>query len=201
MKYFLFLSILLLTVCRVTAQAPQLLNFQGVARNTAGNVIAAQNIAVRLTIRDNTATGTALYSETRLVATNAFGLFNIIIGSTGATNVTGSMATVNWAANPKFLQVEIDATGGPNFTALGTSRLVSTPYALYAASAHALGQCSGRPYGQLPCTVTGQYCGYGRQLRQRRHLPRFYRRQQGAYHRRIFLTVTINRCTFRPGRR
>src|SRR5690606_10220579 len=44
----------------------------------------------------------------------------------------GTLASVNWAAGNKYLQVEIDITGGADFKDVGTAQLMSVPFALYA---------------------------------------------------------------------
>ena len=77
--------VILITV--VKAQAPQQLNYQGVARNASGNPITYQNITVRISVIDSAAGGQTVYHETRRVMTNYVGLFNIVIGNQGATNV------------------------------------------------------------------------------------------------------------------
>lgn len=118
------------------AQAPQFINYQGVARNASGVPFSNQTISVRLTIRDGSSAGAALYSETRSVLTNQFGIFTIVINSAGATAVSGNFTTINWGAAARFLQVEIDPAGGSSFTNLGASQLLSVPYALYAGSAN-----------------------------------------------------------------
>ena len=43
------------------AQASQKFNYQGVARDNSGNVLANQNISLRLTIHQGTITGTVVY--------------------------------------------------------------------------------------------------------------------------------------------
>ena len=133
MKQFLFILLISLPLS-IWAQSPQQFNYQAVARNAAGNILANQNIAVKLSIRDASATGTIQYSETRAVTTNQFGLFTISIGSGGTTAATGSMSAVTWASGNKYLQVELDPAGGSSFLNMGTSQLLSVPYALYAAS-------------------------------------------------------------------
>ena len=79
-----------------TAQVPNKFNYQAVARNSTGQAIANQNIAVRFSILDGSATGAVAYSETRTMTTSGLGMFSVVIGSTGGTNIIGSIATTNW---------------------------------------------------------------------------------------------------------
>lgn len=135
MKKSLILFFLFVKLFVGFAQTPQAFNYQGVARNASNVVQANKTIKVRFTIRTGTATGTSLYSETRSVATNANGLFNVIIGSAGATNVTGNFANIDWTAASRWLQTEIDINNGTTFTNLGAVQMQSVPYALAANTA------------------------------------------------------------------
>ncbi|MBL0133099.1 MAG: hypothetical protein IPP79_03340 [Chitinophagaceae bacterium] len=54
--------------------------------------------------------------------------------SNGVITSTGKLSDVNWAANSKYLGVEIDPKGGNNFIQLGISQLLSVPYSLYSIS-------------------------------------------------------------------
>ncbi len=137
------------------AQSPNLLNYQGVARNAVGNVLPSQPIGLRLSILSGSSTGTVVYQETRNVTTNAFGLFNVVVGSPGAITSIGTVAGVNWTAfgvgsGTKFLQVEIDATGGTNYFNVGSTQLVSVPYSLYAGAAAPVGPAGGDLTGTYP---------------------------------------------------
>lgn len=122
----------------ISAQSPDLINYQGVAHQTNGTAISNQNVAVRLSVHNTTPNGVIQYSETRTLTTNAEGLFNIQIGSAGATSTSGAWSAITWDNGAKYLQVEMDASGGTNFVNMGTQQLVSVPYATYANKAGAL---------------------------------------------------------------
>lgn len=112
----------------IYAQAPDMFNYQAVARNSNGTIIPNQAIGIRFTIHDGSPSGTNVYQETQTQTTNSLGLFTAAIG--GGTVVTGTIASVNWSSGSKYLEVEIDPTGGTTYTITGTSQLLSVPYAL-----------------------------------------------------------------------
>lgn len=130
----LFAMLLFSTALTVQAQTPQQFNYQGAARNTNGTPLANKNIALRISILDASATGTSQYTEVRNVITNPFGLYSVVIGSSGATSTTGTIGVVTWGVGLKFIKVEIDPDNGNNFTVAGTAQLLSVPYALYSAN-------------------------------------------------------------------
>ena len=134
-KILFLLTIVLLAAVSSYSQAPGIFNYQGVARNSVGNVLANKSITLRLTIHDGTAAGPTVYQESRGVITNPFGLFNVQVGSPGGTNVTGNIPGVSWGVGAKYIQVEIDPNGGTTFINIGTAQLASVPYALFANSA------------------------------------------------------------------
>jgi len=140
-KKILFATMLIISSISITKA--QQLNYQGIARNANGVAISFQDVSIRLSIRDLIALGSTLYSETRLVRTNQFGLINVVIGSPGAINTIGSIGAINWAGSSKFLQVEIDPLGGTSFQNAGTSQLQSVPYAFFANAAYPVGPAGG----------------------------------------------------------
>ena len=133
------------------AQAPQLMNYQAIVRDGSGHPLAANDtVTVKFQIHDVTPSGSVVFVETTRAITNQFGLITLEIGS------GNNLALVNWGSGPKYLQVEIDPAGGSNFSDMGTTQLLSVPYALYAGNS-SLGPtgATGIPGSQGPIGVTG----------------------------------------------
>lgn len=128
-KLYSILFFLLITAF-VSAQAPQGINYQAIALNGLGIPVSNQLIGVRLSILDQSATGTVIYQETHNPLTDATGLFSLVIGN-GAV-VSGTFSGINWGNGTKWLKSEIDITGGTSYVLMGSSQFMSVPYALYA---------------------------------------------------------------------
>lgn len=146
MKSIGLVSSFLLLATFLFAQSPQQFNYQGIARDNGGNVLANQNIGLQISLRSGSPTGTIEFQETHSVTTNQFGLFNIKVGN--GTVVSGAMNAISWGGNTHFMQVEMDASGGTTYSDMGTSQLLSVPYALYA-------ETSGTPGATGPTGATG----------------------------------------------
>ena len=132
MKKIIYLSLILVLFSQgIMAQVPGSFNYQAVIRNDAGELITEQSIDVKISIINNSADGTILYTETHSESTNSYGLLSLSIGE--GTVETGTFTQINWGENDKFLNIEVDA--GTGFTDLGTVQLLSVPYALYANEA------------------------------------------------------------------
>jgi hypothetical protein len=101
-----------------------------------------------MTIQQGSIGGTTVYAETFSTTTNAYGLVNLEIGK--GTVLTGTFATIDWANGPFFMETAADVTGGTNYTVMGTSQLMSVPYALYAKTSG-----SSTPGPQGPQGTTG----------------------------------------------
>ena len=131
---------------------PQAMNYQAVARDANGNVLQNKHINLRFTIDDGYNPGTPVYQETDTVTTNQFGLFTCAIGQGAAVSQFGSFSNITWSTGNKYLEVELDATGGNNFVNMGVSQLLSVPYAFYAANS---GNGNGGPTGPTGATGVG----------------------------------------------
>ena len=133
MKKIYSLVVGLLLTASVWAQAPQKMSYQAVLRNSNGALITSAPVGMRISILQGSSPVTAVYVETQTPSTNANGLVSLQIG-TGIV-VTGTFATINWAAGPYFIKTETDPTGGTAYTIAGTNELMSVPYALFSANA------------------------------------------------------------------
>ena len=131
MKSFYSLLFLTLLSFGVMAQSPEMFNYQGVARDNGGNVLTNQNVGLKFSILDSDGS-TVLYSEDQVATTNDFGLFNVQIGN--GTVLSGTFAGIGWDSGARFVKVEMDPAGGTAYQNLGTSQLMSVPYALHANS-------------------------------------------------------------------
>ncbi len=121
---------MMLFIASLFAQAPLSFNYQGVARDLAGTPIPNQNIGLRIAILQGTPNGPAVYTETHNTNTTNLGLFSLQIGT--GTVVDGLFSAIDWGNNSHHLQIEMDENGGSNYQLIGTSQLLSVPYALYA---------------------------------------------------------------------
>jgi hypothetical protein len=129
MKKLFTLSMVMLITLSVLAQAPQKMSYQAVIRNSSNALVTSSPVGMRVSILQGT---TPVYVETHATNTNANGLVTIEIG--GGTFVSGvAFSAIDWSAGTYYIKTETDPNGGTNYTAIvGTSQLLSVPYALYS---------------------------------------------------------------------
>jgi len=127
----LYTAVCLVSITSTFAQSPQQMNYQAVVRNSSGTPVANNTpVKLRFSIHDVSPTGTVVFNETQTTTANQFGLVNVQIGT------LGNLAIVNWGVGAKYLQVETDINNSGTFIDMGTSQLLSVPYALYAANSN-----------------------------------------------------------------
>ena len=129
-KFTLLLLGLLLSATILWSQTPNEFNYQAVARTSAGLIMEDQNISVEISIMES---GSAVYTEEHAVTTNQFGLFTLSIGDGTAT--LGDFATVDWTSGSYGVQVAMDENAGTTFVVMGTSPLLTVPFAMHAKTA------------------------------------------------------------------
>jgi uncharacterized protein (TIGR02145 family) len=126
-------AVILTAIC--LAQAPQKMSYQAVIRNGSNQFVTNHSVGMRLSILQGT---NPVYIETHVTTTNANGLVSIEIGN--GTFVSGvAFSAIDWSAGVYSIKTETDPTGGTNYTAIvGTSQLLSVPYAFYAKTAESV---------------------------------------------------------------
>jgi uncharacterized protein (TIGR02145 family) len=73
-------------------------------------------------------TSVPIFTETHYVPTDDLGQVNLVIGQ-GTANL-GSFSALDWSLGSYYLGIELDTGNG--YLAMGTTQLLSVPYALYA---------------------------------------------------------------------
>jgi trimeric autotransporter adhesin len=114
------------------AQAPQKMSYQAVIRDANGSLIKSNNVGIRIQLLQYSEFGGSVYVETHQANTNVNGLVTLKIGE--GTVLYGDFGKINWADGPYFIKTETDPAGGNNYSIVGTSELLSVPYALYSGS-------------------------------------------------------------------
>ncbi len=127
----LFTLIALAITLIATAQAPQGFNYQATVRNSSGALIINQNVLFKFNVMLNSQTSLPVYSETHQAPTDDLGQVNLVIGTGTAT--TGTFSAINWASGSYFLGIELNT--GTGYVSMGTTQLLSVPYALHANTA------------------------------------------------------------------
>ena len=140
MKKHLFLVVTLLLTCifplsTALGQSPEKMSYQAVIRNSSNQLVTNQAVGMKISILQGSISGTSVYEEiyNPNPTTNANGLLTVEIG--GGVPVSGSFASIDWSAGPFFIKTETDPNGGTNYSIIGTSQLLSVPYALHAKTA------------------------------------------------------------------
>jgi hypothetical protein len=110
------------------AQAPQGFNYQATVRNSSGDLIVNQNVNFKFNLMQNTPTSVPVFSETHFAPTDDLGAVNLVIGKGTAT--TGTFSSIDWGNGTYYLGIELNT--GSGYVAMGTTQLLSVPYAMYA---------------------------------------------------------------------
>ena len=140
-KLFLFIFIFFINL---HANAQTGIFFQAIARDINTNPAKDRKIYVQSNIIQSSPTGTIVLIEEYQTFTDAFGIFNILVGSgnrVGGT-VTG-LSTIDWSKGPYYLNLKIVITpvgvgAGWDHTKewvdIGTTIFGTVPFALYSAN-------------------------------------------------------------------
>jgi len=117
-----------------TTQTNKGINFQGIARDINGYILAHKSINIRISIKADTLSSKIEYQEITPITTNVLGLFTIMVGAyeTNKIVAVGPFENINWSMPEKYLQIEIDTVGDLSFIYMGTQKINYVPYSFYA---------------------------------------------------------------------
>jgi uncharacterized protein (TIGR02145 family) len=134
MKYSpIALFLLAFEISLLNAQVPDSLTYQAIIRNNEGVALIDQQVTIQISILQGSVYGKSMYVELHEVISNQFGLVTLVIG--GGEVQWGNFENINWSNGPYFIKVELDLFGGTEFSIVGTTQLLSVPYALHAKTA------------------------------------------------------------------
>tara|TARA_B100000809_G_scaffold56957_1_gene53021 strand:+ start:627 stop:4328 length:3702 start_codon:yes stop_codon:yes gene_type:complete len=125
MKKILFTLTSMLFTALLFSQAPEQVNYQAVARNSAGEPLVNTTVNLTFEILQGSGTGGVVFSESQTKSTNDFGLFTARIGSVNTTD----FPSIVWGSNTYFLRITV------NGDVMQATQLLSVPYALHANTA------------------------------------------------------------------
>ena len=117
-----------------TTQSNKGINFQGIARDNNGYILANKSINIRISIKADTLSSKIEYQEITPITTSVLGLFTIVVGAYGTNKIVavGPFENINWSIADKYLQLEIDTVGDLSFIYMGTQKINYVPYSFYA---------------------------------------------------------------------
>ena len=136
MKNYLSIVILLFLGLTLNAQAPQGFNYQATVRNASGDLVVNQNVSFSFNVIQGSQTAEPTYSENHTLLTDDLGQVSLVIGQGSPT--AGVFSEVDWSIGNYYLAIELDTGNG--FEPMGTSQLLSVPYAMYSNSSGSLPQ-------------------------------------------------------------
>jgi hypothetical protein len=123
------LLVSLIIILTVNSQTPQSFKYQAVVRNSNNEILSNQQVSLRFSILKSSSTGTLVYSEVQSAITSPNGLISLNIGD---GNSQDSISKIVWTSDKYFLKVEMDASGGTDYTLSSASEILPVPLAMYA---------------------------------------------------------------------
>lgn len=133
MKFILTALLFVTVTLNVFAQSPEKMSYQAIIRSQDNNLVTNSNISLKIIVHQGTLAGTKVYEENHSVSTNSNGLVSLEIGT--GNIVTGNFSNIAWEKGPYFIETRVDVGGGTNYNIIGTTQLLSVPYALHAKTA------------------------------------------------------------------
>ena len=135
MKKILIIVSILASCLNGFSQMDYKFNYQAVVRDGSGTLVPnGSTVAFRLSILAGSAAGSTMYAETQsAVINNNQGLVNLVIGD-GTPTLGASLFSANFQdlTLDRYLKVEVDPSGGTNYTDMGATKLQFVPFAAHS---------------------------------------------------------------------
>lgn len=137
MKKLVTAFLLAIIAASLFAQAPDYFNYQAILRNPDGTPMSNRDVDIRIDLLKDHIQGASVYLESHSVRTDNLGMVVLKIGD-------GTFFDeINWEQGPYYLSITVDGNH------LGTSQLLSVPYALYAKEAGSVEDEDSDPENEL----------------------------------------------------
>lgn len=138
MRHFFLLLFSLLFLNIISAQSPvKGMNYQAVARDAKGQVIANKDIDLKIELGSFQAEKEYIYySEQHREVTNSMGLFSLVIGEGNV--LSGRYDKIPWATEDIYINVSIKDASTNTYQSISNSKLQAVPYAYHAITASQL---------------------------------------------------------------
>lgn len=133
---------LLFATSAIGQGVPQGMKYQAVARDLKGQVMANQDIQLKISLYSDPVKREVAYMEIHKVITNELGLFSLSVGS-GIT-FKGSFQEIPWSSQEIWMEVAVQTDDETDFITISDSKMLSVPYAFFAATAGELADASGQ---------------------------------------------------------
>jgi hypothetical protein len=132
------LLLLLFASFTLSAQVPQKMSYQAVLRDATNELLTLRSVGMRISLTGRDLSSSPSYVETHYTTTNINGVVTLQIGQGGV--LSGSFSSIDWSQGPFFIKTETDPNGGSDYQIVGSSELLSVPFALYALKSDQVNQ-------------------------------------------------------------
>ncbi|MBV5349225.1 hypothetical protein JZU61_06195 [bacterium] len=142
----LLVACLVFIAGEIIAQPPPAMNYQLVAKDPLGNVAKNRKIYTKIIILTSPVGGVKVWEESHVTNSNDDGVFTVVIGrgTKSATTTLLDIGQIDWANGPFFLNTKVAVepsvpaawwVAADNYLDMGTTQMLSVPYALFAGNA------------------------------------------------------------------
>ena len=136
-KIYLLFILIALTSLSFAQLMPKGMNYQAIARNAEGKILAKENITLRISLISTEKNVTVShYSEIHRVTTSENGMFSLVVGD--GSVLSGNFYQVPWSTDEIWLAIEIKTDADDDFIPIINNKLLAVPYAYHAGTANEL---------------------------------------------------------------